>query len=115
MKSIVIYHNPNCSKSRAACEFIAAQGLGAEVVEYLRTPLGLEELRSLLRKLGLRPADIVRKGEEVYQQQYADRSLTDEECLEALVAHPILIERPIVVCGDKAVLARPAERILDLL
>ena len=63
----------------------------------------------------MRPADILRKGEEVYRQQYAGRSLTDEEWLDVLVAHPILIERPIVVCGDRAVLARPAERILDLL
>ena len=110
-----IYHNPRCSKSRAACALIAERGLVAEVVEYLKTPPSREELRALLAKLDMKPGDIVRKGEEVFKERYAGRTLSDDEWLDALVAHPILIERPIVVCGDKAVLARPAEKILELL
>lgn len=110
-----IYHNPRCSKSRAACALIAEKGLDAEVVEYLKTPPSREELRALLAKLGMKPEEIVRKGEDVFKERYAGRSLDDEEWLEALVAHPILIERPIIVVGDKAVLARPTEKLAELL
>jgi arsenate reductase (glutaredoxin) len=115
MKSLVIYHNPKCSKSRSACALIAENGLAAEVVEYLKTPPSREELRALLMKLDLKPGELVRQGEDVFKERYAGRSLSDEEWLDALVAYPILIERPIVVCGDKAVLARPAEKLLELL
>ena len=112
---IRIYHNPSCSKSRSACALIAENRIAAEVVEYLQTPPTKEELRSLLKKLGMKPAELVRQGEEEFKEHYAGRALTDEEWLDAMVAHPILIERPIVVCGDKAVVARPPERVLELL
>ena len=110
-----IYHNPRCSKSRSACALIAENGLAAEVVEYLLTPPSREDLRALLKKLGMKPAELVRQGEAEFKEHYAGRTLTDEEWLDALVAHPILIERPIAVCGDKAVVARPPERVLELL
>lgn len=110
-----IYHNPNCSKSRSACALIAENGIAAEVVEYLQTPPSREELRALLEKLGMKPAELVRQGEAIFKEHYAGRMLTDEEWLDALVAHPILIERPIVTCGDKAIVARPPEKVLELL
>ena len=110
-----IYHNPRCSKSRSACALIAENGIAAEVVEYLKTPPSRDELRALLKKLGMQPAELVRQGEAEFKAHYAGRTLTDEEWLDAMVAHPILIERPIVVCGDKAVVARPSERVLELL
>ena len=110
-----IYHNPRCSKSRSACALIAENGIAAEVVEYLQTPPSKEELRALLKKLGMKPAELVRQGESEFKAHYAGRVLTDEEWLDAMVTHPILIERPIVVCGDKAVVARPPERVLELL
>jgi arsenate reductase (glutaredoxin) len=110
-----IYHNARCSKSRAACELVASKGLAAEIVNYLETPPDKEELRRLLAKLGMPPAELVRKGESVFKENYAGRELSDEEWLEALVAHPILIERPIVVCGEKAVIGRPTEKVLELL
>ncbi|MDP2155317.1 MAG: arsenate reductase (glutaredoxin) [Sulfuricella sp.] len=110
-----IYHNPRCSKSRSACALIAENGIAAEVVEYLQTPSSKEELRALLKKLGMKPAEIVRQGEAVFKEHYAGRTLSDEEWLDAMVAYPILIERPIVVCGDKAVVARPPEKVLELL
>jgi arsenate reductase len=113
--TIVIYHNARCSKSRAACELIAAQGIKAEVIDYLRTPPGKEELRGLLKKLGMKPEELVRRGEEVFKAQYAGKNLSDEQWLEALVAHPILIERPIVVRGARAVIGRPPEKVLELL
>ncbi len=110
-----IYHNQRCSKSRAACQLIAEQGVDAEIVDYLATPPNREELRALLKMLGMRPAELLRRGEAVFKENYAGRSLSDEEWLDALVAHPILIERPIVVRGDRAVLGRPPEKVLELL
>ena len=110
-----IYHNPRCSKSRSACALIAENGIAAEVVEYLQTPPSKEELRALLKKLGMKPAELVRQGEAEFKEHYAGRTLTNEEWLDAMVAYPILIERPIVVCGDKAIVARPPEKVLELL
>ena len=113
--TIVIYHNARCSKSRSACEIVAGQGIQATIVDYLQTPPTREELRSLLKKLGLRPEELVRRGEAVFKENYAGKTLSDEQWLDALLAHPILIERPIVVRGDRAVIGRPPERVLELL
>lgn len=110
-----IYHNARCSKSRAACAIAAEQGVAAEIVNYLETPPGKDELRGLLVKLGMSPRDIVRSGEAVFKESYAGRELSDEEWLDALIAHPILIERPIAVRGERAVVARPPEKIRELL
>ena len=109
-----IYHNNRCSKSRSACQLIAEQGVEAELIDYLKTPPSREELRDLLRKLGMKPEQLVRRGEAVFKENYAGRSLSDDEWLDALVAHPILIERPIAVRGEHAVLGRPPEKVLEL-
>ncbi|MBI4755475.1 MAG: arsenate reductase (glutaredoxin) [Betaproteobacteria bacterium] len=114
-ETVSIFHNPRCSKSRGALALLEAQGVHARVVEYLKTPPSREELRELLRKLGARPEDIVRKGEELYKTRFKDRALGDEEWLDVLAANPILIERPIVVVGERAVVGRPPERVLELL
>jgi arsenate reductase len=110
-----IYHNPSCSKSRAVCELIAGKSLSAEIVHYLETPPDKDELRSLLVKLGMQPGELVRRGEAVFKEHYAARILSDEDWLDALVAHPILIERPIVVVRGKAVIGRPIENVVALL
>ena len=94
---------------------VSERGYATELIEYLVTPPGKEELRSLLQKLGMKPVELVRKGEEVFKLHYAGRTLSDEEWLDALVAHPVLIERPIVVRGNKALVARPPEKVLVLL
>lgn len=114
METLRIYHNPRCSKSRAACALLEGRGIPVEIVEYLKTTPTRPELKSLLVKLGLRAEDLVRRGETVFKEKYAGRTLTDEEWLDALVADPILIERPIVVLGDRAVLGRPPEKVLEL-
>jgi len=110
-----IYHNSRCSKSRAACQLLAERSVAAEVIDYLKTPPSREDLREILKKLGIKPAELIRRGEAVFKERYAGRSLTDEEWLDALLAHPILMERPIVVCGEQAVLGRPPENVLTLL
>ena len=110
-----IYHNPRCSKSRSACTILAEKGVEAEVVEYLKTPPDRATLTALLAKLGLRAEELVRKGEAIVKTEYAGRTMSDEDWLEAMLAHPILIERPIVVVGERAVVARPPERVLELL
>lgn len=113
-ETIRIYYNPRCSKCRAAVALVSERGYATELVEYLLTPPGKEDLRGLLHKLGMKPFELVRTGDEAYEE-YAGRTLSDEEWLEVLVSHPILIERPIVVRGDKAVVARPPEKALALL
>jgi arsenate reductase len=85
------------------------------LIEYLKVPPSKEELRQLLEMLGMKPGDLVRKNEEIFRDQYTGLKLSDEQWLDALVAHPILMERPIVVRGGKAVLARPPAKLLELL
>ena len=113
--SITIYHNPRCGKSRSALALLQEKGVQPRIIEYLKTPPTTEELRAILKKLGMKPEQIVRKGEDVYKQKFSGKMLTDEQWLDALAMNPILIERPIVVKGDKAVIGRPAENVLSLL
>ena len=115
MDKLSLYHNPRCSKSRGACQILAERGIEAEVVEYLKTPPCRGELAELVKKLGLPAEALVRKGEATYKELYSGRNLTEDEWLDALVAHPILIERPIAIRGERAVIARPPEKILELL
>lgn len=110
-----IYHNARCSKSRSACALVAEAGIQAEVVEYLKTPPTREELMDLLSRLRMQPSQLLRRGEEVFKAEYAGRELSEADCLEALLRHPVLMERPIVVRGTRAVVARPPERALELL
>jgi arsenate reductase (glutaredoxin) len=115
MAGVMIFHNPRCGKSRAALTLLQDRHIEPEIVEYLKTPPTKEELRVLLEKLRMKPEQLVRKGEEVYKQKYAGRTLTDEQWLDALAKDPILIERPIVVKGREAVIGRPPENVLALL
>jgi len=113
-ETVRVYHNARCSKSRSACQLLADKGVTLEVVEYLKTPPSRAELVDVLKKLGMHAGDIVRRGEDVFKSNYAGRDLSEDEWLDALVAHPILIERPIVVRGERAVISRPPEKVLAL-
>lgn len=115
MTDYTIYHNPKCSKSRATLALLQQRGIEPRIVEYLKTPPSAAELKAVLGKLGISPEQLVRKGEEVYKSKYAGRHLSDAQWIEALVADPILIERPIVVSGARAVLGRPPENVEALL
>ncbi|RNI21856.1 arsenate reductase (glutaredoxin) [Rufibacter latericius] len=112
---ITIYHNNRCGKSRQALELLQASGQEVQVVSYLTETPSVEELREVLAKLNLGPEDIIRKGEKLYKEVYATQHLTQEEWLQVLVQNPILIERPIVVNGEKAVIGRPPENVLTIL
>jgi len=116
MTDLTLYHNPRCSKSRGALELLEARGLQPTVVRYLETPPTAAELTALLAKLQLPARDLLRSGEDEYKAlNLADASLTEAQLIAAMVEHPKLIERPILIAGDKAVIGRPPERVLELL
>ncbi|HNW53306.1 MAG TPA: arsenate reductase (glutaredoxin) [Bacteroidales bacterium] len=112
---ITIYHNPKCRKSREGLQYLENKGVEFTVVEYLRTPLSREELKVLLVKLNKRPIEIVRTSEDEFKAKLKGKNFTDEEWITILLENPKLIQRPIVVCNTKAVLAHPAEEIDRLL
>ncbi len=111
-----IYHNPRCGKSRQTLALIEEAGIQPEVIEYLKTPPTAEELDSILKKLKLEPGDLMRKGEDIYRElKLKERELTRQEAIAIMVEHPKLIERPIVIKGQQAVLGRPPENVNSLL
>lgn len=115
MSEVVIYHNPRCSKSRATLALLEQNGLSPRVVLYLETSPGVREIGDLLDKLGMTASQLVRRGEEAYKRCGLSAGSSDEELLAAMSGHPKLIERPIVVRGNKAVLGRPPENVLALI
>ena len=116
MTDLTLYHNPRCSKSRGALQLLEARGLHANVVRYLETPPSAAELKSLLGKLGITARDLLRSGEDEYKTLgLSDTSLSEAQLIEAMVKHPKLIERPILIAGDKAVIGRPPEKVRELL
>lgn len=116
MTELTLYHNPRCSKSRSALELLEARGLTLAIVRYLETPPTAAQLRALLDKLGLSARQLLRTGEDEYKSlALANSELSEAELIEAMVEHPRLIERPILVAGDKAIVGRPPERVLEIL
>jgi arsenate reductase len=110
-----IYHNPRCSKSRETLSLIREQGEEPEIVEYLKEEISEKELKELIAMLGIRAEDLVRKIEDIYKTKYKGKNLSDAQWIRAMVAHPVLIERPIVVQGKRAVIGRPPQLVLDLI
>ncbi|WHS59000.1 arsenate reductase (glutaredoxin) [Pseudomonas sp. G2-4] len=116
MTDLTLYHNPRCSKSRGALELLEARGLAPTVVRYLETPLDAAQLERLLGKLGISARQLLRTGEEEYTElNLADQSLSQAQLIAAIAAHPKLMERPILEAGDKAMIGRPPEKILEIL
>ena len=111
--SLIIYHNPRCTKSRETLALIEKKK--PEIVEYLKTPPSATELKLLLKKLGLSVQQIILKKEPLFIEKYKDKKLNDEKWIDVLIKNPILIERPIVVKGNKAVIGRPPSTVLTLL
>jgi len=115
MAHITIWHNPRCSKSRAAVTLLEEKGIDADIVKYLDEELTAARLKELLSMLGLEPRELMRTKEAVYRELDLKNEHDPDKLIEAMVAHPKLIERPIVIVGKKAVVGRPIEKIVDLL
>ncbi len=112
---IMFLHNPRCSKSRLGLEYLKEKGITPMIVKYLDIPLNTEEIKQLLTKLKMKPVDLIRKTEDFYKKEIKGKDFSDEELIHAMANNPKLIERPIVINGPKAVVARPAEKIDEVL
>ena len=112
---ITIYHNPRCSKSRQGLAIVEASGKQYEIVKYLDEPISEEKLSEIIKTLGIQPIDLVRKNESIWKEHYKGKDLSPSQVIAAMVKHPKLIERPIVVHGKKAVVGRPPESISEIL
>lgn len=112
---VTIYHNPRCRKSRDTLNLLQEKGEQTAIVEYLKTNPTKEQLTDILGMLGIKPLELIRKGERIFKEEFKGKDLSDKEWIEAMVANPILIERPIVVKDGKAAIGRPPEKVLDIL
>lgn len=112
---ITIYHNPRCMKSRQTLALIEEKGENFIVKEYLKNPPTKEELKQIVDLLEIKPLDLIRKGEAEFKDNYKGKDLSDDEWLDAMIAYPKLIERPIVIYENKAVIGRPPENVLELI
>jgi arsenate reductase len=115
MAEIVVWHNPRCSKSRNGIKYLDEKGVEYEVRRYLDEPPTVEEIREVLKKLGMSPRELMRTKEKLYRELGLKEVEDDEKLIEAMAEHPKLIERPIVIKGDKAVVARPETKINEIL
>lgn len=112
---IIIYHNGRCSKSRGALEILQERSLPHTVRWYLKEPLSRSELVELLRKLRLSPLELIRKNDPLFKENFKNQEFSDEQWIDVLIQHPELMERPVVEKGNRAIIARPPEKLDDLL
>ena len=112
---IKIYHNPRCSKSRETLAILNSENKEFEIIKYLKDVPSEKELKEILKILNIPAIDLVRKNESIWKDKYKGKDLSEENIISAMIENPILIERPIVINGDKAVIARPPESILELI
>ena len=112
---IQIYHNSRCGKSRECLAFLEKSGQEYEIIKYLEDVPTFDELKEIIKKLGIKPIELVRRKEKIWTENFKDKQLTDDEIIQAMISNPILIERPIVVNGEKAVIARPLEKATTIL
>jgi len=112
---VKVYHNPRCGKSRDCLVFLDNAKYEFEIIKYLENPISKEELTSILSKLKIKPIELVRVKEKIWIENYKNKSLSNNEIIDAMINNPILIERPIVVNGDKAAIGRPLKKIQEIL
>ena len=112
---ITIYHNPRCGKSRECLAFIENSNQEFEIIKYLEKPLSFDELKDIIKKLKIKPLELIRTKESVWVEHYKGKNLTDIEIIQSMVDFPILMERPIAVNGEKAVIARPFDKIKEII
>ena len=111
---IKIYHNPRCSKSRQTLEILENEKQDVQIIKYLNTPPSFEQLQSIIELLGIKPIDLVRKGEAIWKEQFIGKTLSDNQIISAMIENPKLIERPIVINGKKAIIGRPPTKVLEI-
>ena len=115
-EKLVIYHNPNCSKSRETLQILENHQCSPQIIEYLETPPDQQELKRIVKMLGISARDLLRTAEQVYQDaELDDDTLSEEEIIEAICEYPALLQRPIVVLGDRAIIGRPPEKVLEII
>ena len=112
---IEIYHNPRCSKSRECLTILETKRDDVKVIKYLDEPLSEDKLRKIIKLLAVEPIGLVRKNEAIWKEQYKGKPMDDEAVIKALLEHPKLMERPIVINGNKAIIGRPPEKVIDIL
>ena len=112
---IVVYHNPRCSKSRETLEILETKKANYKIIKYLDIPLSEEKLGKIIKLLNIKPIELVRTNEKLWKEEYKHLNFTDDELVKVMAKYPQLIERPIVINGDKAVIGRPPKRILDII
>ncbi len=115
MSELTIYHNPRCSKSRQALQLIRDKGIEPTIIQYLKNVPSEEELKKLLAKLGMKAEGLLRKNEEVFKKKFKGLEFNEDEWITVMIEEPKLIERPIVIKGNKAVVGRPLENVMDLI
>ena len=108
---IQIYHNSRCTKSRECLAFIEKTSQEYEIIKYLEDVPSFDELKSIIKKLGIKPIELIRKKEKIWIENFKNKTLTDDEIIQTMILNPILIERPIVVNGDKAIIGRESNKI----
>jgi arsenate reductase len=112
----VIYHNPGCSKSRETLQILQDSNIEPEIIDYLETPPSAQELKRIIEMLGVPARDLLRRTEQVYMDANLDNgSLSDDDIINAIVEHPALLQRPIVICADKAIIGRPPTLVLEII
>jgi len=112
---IKIYHNPRCTKSRQSHQLLIEKGVEFDTVEYLKEPLSEKELKAVLSKLGIKAAELIRKTEAIYKEKFKGKELTESEWIKAMLDYPKLMQRPIVIRGENAVIGRPTELVAELI
>jgi arsenate reductase len=112
---IQIYHNSRCGKSRECLVFLENSGQKYEIIKYLEDIPTFDELKEIIKKLGIKPIDLVRKKEKIWIENFKDKSLSDDAIILTMISNPILIERPIVINGNKAIIARPLEKVNSII
>ena len=112
---ITIYHNPRCGKSRECLAFIENSNQEFEIIKYIEKPLSFNELKDIIKKLKIKPLELIRTKESVWVEHFKGKNLTDIEIIQSMVDFPILMERPIAVNGEKAVIARPFDKIKEII
>ena len=116
MNNFIIYHNPRCSKSRLTLELLKEKGINPDIVLYLETPPSEKQLESILKKLNFKARDLLRKVEaEFKEQRLSDQSKSEQDLIRAMIEFPKLIERPIVIYGERAIIGRPPENVLEII